>query len=879
MAEEINRVLRDFLIESQEHLQQLEQNFVILEHAPDNEELLRSIFRTFHTIKGGAGFLNLSCLEQVAHQAENVLAKLRDHTLTLDEHLTTTLLHAVDKIEAILIQLDKTGQEGEQDIQDIVASLSDILAGNLPRKSAAFPTPAVSEESENQQTLEAESEKEIQVNEQGHEEEAITENDTISEIEDTRVHVDIGLLDHLMNLTGELVLARNRVVRLASIGTPDRQIFQLVAQQLNAVVGGIQENMIKTRMQPIKNVFGILPRLVRDISCTHGKKVELHIEGRDTELDRTILAGLKDPLMHLARNALDHGIELPELRRQQGKPATGKLTINAYHEGGQVHLDISDDGAGIDLDRIKTKAIRKGLMTSQQAEEASERQLLNLIFRHGFSTAQTVTNISGRGVGMEVVKRNLDKIGGVIDIETEHHHGTTFKIRIPITLAIIPVLIVTAGNQRFAIPQIHLEELVRLRNGDGKHSSIEEIYGAELYRLRGALLPLLRLSEVLQLPQQKRMEQQNSHIVVVSAGMFTYGIIVDGVGNTEEIVVKPLSIHIKQIPCYDGATILQDGKIALMLNINGLSASAQRGLKDTTKKKQPEGKQNEAPVAASHEEHRQTIVLVKIGHGEYCGVPLAFVQRLEDFPSSQIARSGGREVLPYRGDVLPLIRLESCLNLEPVPDPEMVSLIIFSVEQPIGLVVHELVNTMEISTQINTKTFQQKGVLGSTIVNGQPVLILDIHGLIELTYPSWYQDLLDSKLTQSEREQTRILLVEDSTFFLNIEISYLESVGYQVISAEHGLKAVEKLEEEPVDVVITDIDMPYCNGYELTKIIRARTEWKHLPIMALTALSEEENRRKGIEAGIDEYKIKLDREEVLRSLEHLILRTRKKTKI
>jgi two-component system chemotaxis sensor kinase CheA len=402
------------------------------------------------------------------------------------------------------------------------------------------------------------------------------------------------------------------------------------------------------------------------------------------------------------------------------------------------------------------------------------------------------------------------------------------------------------------------------------------VSGAEVYRLRGELLPLLRLTNVLQLPAPVAATRTNTTIVVVSAGSTRCGIIVDVVGNTEEIVVKPVSTHIKQLPCYDGATILGDGNVALILNVSGLLTAAQFDLKDLQQAEQKKQTHAEQAMEGSPAEQRQTIVLFRVSQDEYYGVPLAFVVRLEEFPASKIEHSGGREVLQYRGDILPLIRIEPCLHLPTVPaDTAMLSLIVFSVEKQIGLVVTEVINTVEINISLDTETFQQKGILGSTIVNGHSVLIVDIHGIIELAYPTWYKKFFMSKLSEEERHQIRVLLVEDSAFLLNIEKSYLESAGYQVVTATHGKDAVEILEKQPVNVVVTDIAMPYCDGYELTKIIKAREEWQHIPVMAVTALSGDEDRKKGIAAGIDEYKIKLDRDDVLRALELLILRSRK----
>ena len=885
MANELDQVLRDFLVESQENLERLNQEFVDLENDPENNELLASIFRTIHTIKGSAGFLRLTNLEQVSHYAEDVLAKLRSHTLSLNAELTTSLLRSVDCIKSILLHLQKTGEEGEHNMQEVIDDLKKIIedhpspaftetkvVAKIPPKKREEKEPVVQASpplSDGTLTKPEETEKKDQKI-------AETMEHALATVEDTRIHVDISLLDQLMNLTGELVLARNRVVQIASLPEIEPQNFRNVSQRLNVVVSELQETMMKTRMQPVRKVFGVLPRLVRDLSNINGKQVELRLEGQETELDRTLLEAIKDPLTHLVRNAIDHGIETPNIRRQKGKPSSGTITIYAYHEAGQVHIDISDDGAGIDVQKVKAKAIKEGLIPARRAEELSDRELINLIFRPGFSTSSKVTSISGRGVGMDVVKKNLDRIGGIIDIHTEFDKGTTVKIRIPITLAIIPVLIVTSAHQRFAIPQVNLEELVMLQGEDGRRAGIEWVYGAEVYRLRGELLPLLRLNQVLRLDIPETDVQKDTNIVVVSAGTARFGIIVDDVGDTEEIVVKPLSSHIKQLPCYDGATIMGDGKVALIINVNGLFTAAQFNLDDIKRAEEVEQEEAEQALVGLQGEHRQTIVLFRVGKQEYYGVPLAFVVRLEEFPTSQIEHSGGREVLQYRGDVLPLIRLEPYFSIEPTPDPDMLSLIVFSVEKQIGLVVKEIINTIEISTHIDTETFQQKGVLGSTIVEGHSVLILDIHGLIEMAYPSWYKKFFVSKLHEEERQNIRVLLAEDSPFFLNIEKSYLESAGYQVVTAEHGNEALEKLEQQPIDVVVTDIDMPYCNGYELTKRIKASDEWKHIPVMAVTALSGDEDRQKGIQAGIDEYRIKLDRDDVLRALEMLIIRSRRK---
>ena len=897
MNDGLDRVLRDFVMESQENLERLDHEFVALEQDPLNADLLADIFRIIHTIKGSAGFLNLITLEQVSHYAEDVLSRLREGSLRLNSDITTVLLSAVDTIKTVLLTIEKTGQEGSHEIDQVLKALkfvtektkrpaqpdkaetpvSQEMSGADEEELADETPPAPPEEPEEPEPVAPPTADKLRhppifTNGLASKTEAEIIERTLSAVEESRIHVDVALLDQLMNLTAELVLARNQVVQLAS--KSEEKSLKTVSQRMNVVVSELQETVMKTRMQPIKKVFGMFPRLVRDLSMMQGKNVQLVMEGQTTELDKTLIEAIKDPLTHLVRNSLDHGVEMPEVRERCGKPPTAKIMIRAYHEAGMVHIEVSDDGAGIDVKRVKAKAISSGLLTPQQAEEMSDRQLVMLIFRAGFSTADTVTTISGRGVGMDVVKRNLDRIGGTIDVQTEMRKGTIMKLRVPITLAIIPVLIVSAGTQRFAIPQVNLEELIMLQASDENAQNIERVYGAEVYRLRGELLPLVRLRDILKLPAATSDDMVN--IVVLSAGERQFGLVVDDVGDTEEIVVKPLSSHIKQLPFYDGATIMGDGGISLILNASGVFSAAQISPDDLKKAEEPSETQAQAVDEYSSQDHRQTIVLFRAGKSEYYGVPLAFVVRLEEFSAAQIEFSGGREVMQYRHEILPLMRLEHYFNIPEAPPQELLSLIVFAVERQIGLVVSEITNTVEISTEIDTETFKQKGILGSTIVEGHSVLILDIHGLIELAYPSWYKKFFISKFSEDERHNTRVLLVEDSMFFQNIEKSYLEAAGYHVITANNGKDAQAKLSGHHVDVVVTDLDMPHCNGFELTKIIKTTPEWRHLPVMALTSLNGEEDRKRGFEVGIDEYQIKLDREEVLKSLEAVVLKARSK---
>ena len=885
MSEALDHILQEFLVELQENLERLDRGFVGLEQNPGDKELLADIFRTVHGIKGSAGFLNLSRLERIAHAAEDVLGKLREGTLSSNELIINILLEAVDSIRAILRYLEQSGDEGEYELHDLILSLQQISQGQVPQPESQGD-PVTEEEHTMAPTEELRTPDLLQKTKSGntksppiHASTTESPEANLAGIEDSRIHVDVTMLDHLMNLTGELVLSRNQVLRMATDSGENH--WMNAAQRLNGIVSELQESMMKTRMQELRKVFGLFPRLVRDVSKQRGKDVQLDMEGHQTELDRSLIEALRTPLMHLVRNAIDHGLETPDIRRQEGKNPKGSILIRAYHDSGQVNIDISDDGAGIDLDLVRQKALQKGIFRKENIEQVSDEKLLDVIFQPGFSTAETVTELSGRGVGMDAVKRHLNRIGGTIEIDTERGQGTTFKIHVPMTLAIVPGLLVASGNRHFVIPQRNLEELVRLDTHEKQ--GVKSIGSTEVYRLRGELLPLVRLHKLLQLPETERetvshddSKQWNPHIIILRTGDKRFGLVVDMVSDTEEIVVKPLGRHIKQEPCYDGATILGNGNVALILNVRALFAAGQFSQEEIQQAQY--GHTTETPQTETEQEHRSThqaVVLFQAGEEEFYGVPLAFVERIETFAASQIEHSGGQEVMQYRGDVLPLMRLEPLLNLTSPPDAAMLSLLVFSVEKDIGLVVQQVINTVEIDTQIDTKSFQRKGVLGSTIIEGHSVLLLDVHGLIELAYPHWYQQFFVSRLKEEERRTTRVLLVEDSKFFMNIEKSYLESAGYQVFTAENGQIAQERLAELSVDVVVTDLDMPYCDGFELTEAIRQHQDWKDMPVMAVTSLSDERDRQKGMSAGIDEYRLKLDRDDVLGTLEKLILRKRK----
>ena len=889
-------ILKDFLAESKENLELLDQQFVELEQEPENEELIKSIFRTIHTIKGTSGFFGFTTLEGIAHFAEDILSKLRDGLAAVDEEITTILLQSVDYIKAILAELENSGQEPvDTEYLDFIVDLRNFAekitkkgsasaaeTGQSARNTEETPTEKT-KETDTSDVCEAEEEKTEAACDKTAETAGEAAPDTsegrtapVSEkspkkaapprkkkrssqppsahLTETHVRIDVHLLDQLMTLAGELVLSRNRMTQLASkLNDPD---FVTANQRMSLVVTELQEQIMKTRMQPIGNVFNKFPRIVRDLAKTAAKKVQLKIVGAETELDRSIIESIKDPLTHMVRNSIDHGIEASDMRVQKEKPAVGNLTMKAYHEGGQVIIEISDDGSGIDPDKLRAKAVEKGIISEEQARTMSDREALMLIFQPGFSTAEKVTNISGRGVGMDVVKTNIEKLGGTVELESRAGTGTTVKIKIPLTLAIIPALVVTSAGQRYAIPQVNLVELVHLSPRTLK-DDVQIIGNSEFYRLRGEILPLIRLRSALNIKEEEDGNAEGINIVVLNAGGRLFGLVVDAISDSEEIVVKPLGSHLKNIPVFAGTTLMGDGRVALILDIVGITSSLSSTGDDSMK-------QAAAVAGPGREEEHQFLLLCSVDPKEFFALPLALVNRLDKIRASDLEYVGGKEVIQYRGHSMPVVRLDNYLPVSPLPEQDEYHLIVFHMnKKDIALVVSQIEDSLDLAIDVEDEMFKQEGVLGSAIIKDRTTLFLDVYQIINMHDPEFFT----TEELDAERP-ARILLAEDSAFYRNMLTSYLTAAGYEVIEAEDGRKAWNLLESEQVDLVITDIEMPHMDGLELTR--RIREQDNDIPIIAVTSLSGEENRQKGKDAGVNDYQTKLDRDQVLGAVSSLI---------
>nr|MBF0222298.1 chemotaxis protein CheW [Desulfobulbaceae bacterium] len=1066
-----DETLQMYVQESKEHLEDIETDLLEVERQGENvdEDLINKVFRAAHSIKGGAGFLNLTNTKELAHKIENVLDMIRNRQMVPTSSIINTILVAFDRLGELLnnvlesnemeitehvvaltglttsslpeeekesvdtlIEIShkkvpvtfsltefdlKFGRQGGKiiyifdfdlikDVErqgktpldllklledggvilDLVVSIAVVgdlnddeistrlpmyvlfstiieedLVGSVfgledqcihivpdgPDVSKPIEEPVDSTEDARPQEADAvrviEQEKPVEevpapapaqpaiptkkssakatVAKKNSEKPAIAQPDTL--------RVGVAVLDQLMNRAGELVLARNQLIQ--AISTGDKQIVAAAGQRIDLVTSELQETIMQTRMQPVGNIFNKFPRIVRDMAKDLGKEMELELEGQGVELDKTIIECLGDPLTHLVRNSADHGIEKPDIRKKKGKNPTGKILLRAFHESGQVIIEIHDDGRGIDPEAIAEKAIAKGLISAEDVETMTAKEKINLIMLPGLSTADQVSDVSGRGVGMDVVKTNLDQLGGQVEILSEVGKGSIVRIKLPLTLAIIACLLVSSSDERYAIPQVNVGELIHVPAAEVREK-IEKVGDAEVLILRGELIPLLQLSNVLQLQKtfynprtgayevDKRQrladerifesseqavnskvnaaaaevaavaevaevatndERRASYtsdvkIMVVQAGIHKYGLVVDKLHDTVEIVVKPLGRHLSKFEIYAGATIMGDGHVALILDISGLARAAQlRTMAETDRAKQLAAAEIQAKAGAT----RQTLLMFYNGPDEYCAVPLHLVLRVEQIKSSDIEIKGGKKVMQYRGGSLSIYALEEVASVEALEDREDLIVIIFIVAgHQVGLLAVPPIDVVELDLQIDEETLRQPGISGSAIIHDQTTLMIDIFGFMAALNPQWFLEQAEELRETTKRGKelgasaNTVLLVEDSRFFLEQVKHFIEEEGYTVLEAMDGFEALQVLEDnlDQICLVVTDIEMPNMDGFELTSRIKNEERFKHLPIIALTSLAGEEDVAKGREVGVDDYQVKLDKENLSKSIRKML---------
>jgi two-component system chemotaxis sensor kinase CheA len=905
MAIEDPELLAEFIAESRDHLSHVEGQLLQIEAngAEVDVDLVNNVFRGIHSIKGAAGFLGLVTVNKLAHSLENVLGLMRTRELSPNSAMVDVMLRAADALTHLVNNAEASN---DADVEVHVTKLDQIFAsadGGLVAVSTTsvelelhaqhgmdvaasvdFVSQAMFAESGLDDELpEAPEACELEAERAPVEREAATvpavpaatpsvdeaktpaaassTNQTSTAVAESSIRVQVGVLDSLMNLAGELVLGRNQLIQ--ALNTEAHVGIEAVASRLDQVTTELQEAIMRTRMQPIGSVFSKFPRVVRDLSAKLGKQCDVVMDGKEVDVDKTILEAIGDPLTHLVRNSIDHGVERPDVRVAAGKPAIGTIHLKAYHEAGKVRIDIADDGGGIYPEKLKKKAVEKGVITAEQAGRLTDREAVRLIFHPGFSTAEKITDVSGRGVGMDVVRTNIEKLGGTVDVDSNPGQGTTIQITLPLTLAIIPSLIIQSGEERFAIPQVNISELVRLRREE-MAKRLDLVKSAEVLRLRGSLLPLVRLREVLGfgLPNAAATEvdpQATTNIIVVESGQQRFGIVVDALHDSEEIVVKPLGRHIKNAPCLSGATILGDGHVALILDVAGIAVHEQIGSAHETAADKSE-------ETVHGDDDSQSVLLFTNHPLDHFAVSMDVVARIERIRTDQIDSVGGQELVQYRDSSVPLLRLENVISARPAETQNWVYVIVFAIGgKEVGLIAPRLEDIRRVPTNVDTITFQEPGVQGSLIISQQTTRLVDLFRIAELAHAEWFAD--QPKPSFETGKKPLVLLAEDSTFFRKQVKSMVEERGYEVVDCEDGLIAWERLLEGDleIDVVITDIEMPNLNGFELCQRIK-QSKWSHLPVIALTSLAGASDMQRGIEVGIDDYQIKMDREKLLAAL-------------
>ncbi len=935
MNEENLEFIQEFIDEARGHIEDIEEGLMELSGSGSNSEIINNIFRALHSIKGTAGFFELNNISKLAHVMEDLFGEIRsdirpctdeiiDASLAANDILKNMTEDAInsdsynvesqmsiikeilksspkaepaDDLDDIETEADSPPDTAADDISSLTIGVSDEKpdtgAAAIEEKQDDHDIKNDDENDESDDENEAPDTKKPAVADNKTEKDtgpaagkppAQTDQSGKTFVAEDSIRVHVSVLNSLLDMAGEMVLGRNQLLRTLEDYKKDIPGLPALLQNIDRLTSDIQKKIMQTRMQPIGNVFNKFPRIIRDLSKKLNKEIVLKLEGIDVELDKSVIEALADPLTHLVRNSADHGLETTAERTAAGKHGQGMILLNAYHEGGYVNIDIADDGAGINTDRVKENAISKGLVSEKDADDLSEQEIFNMIFKPGFSTTSEVSSLSGRGVGMDVVKTNIEKIGGSIEIISERGQGTTVRLVIPLTLAIIQSLILEVEGQRFALPRVNVQEIVRIKKDDTLRQ-IEYIHNAEVLRLRGRLLPIVHLADVLGIQRtfidpetgerkkEKRrtfvdlrtvdddIEDDNDderryrynfdvlRILVLKVGSKRFGIAVDTIFGSEETLVKPLPIYLNSCISYSGVTIMGDGKAAMILDADGI-------IKNSSLKYKDEELDKLTSAEDELEEEYQNLLLFKCSGEEVFALDIAMIARVYKIEANEVERIGGKEYIQYNGESLRVIRPEDFITVgKGDGDSEELHVIIPKlVSYPMGILIEQIFTSINIAVRLNTEDIKLDCITGSAIINNRITLLLNIYELFEKAAPEHYQVSI-----VKNAKKINVLLAEDSSFFLKTVTEYLETAGFRVITAKNGQEALELLTIHDIHAVVSDINMPIMDGIELVKAIRRNTSFCDLPVIALTSMTGDEQKQAGLNAGFDYYKFKLDR--------------------
>lgn len=850
-------LLTHFFRETREFVPSIETCLLALEINPGNMQQLNELFRHVHTLKGQANLFGLEKIVELTQLMEDILALAKNAQLILEGKYIDTLLEAYDG----LMQLLEPPQTcAKTDIGSVCRRLLQLKAVKqaepevLAVPSTAAKTP---QQSSIQPVLPP---VEISSKPGGGAEEMSKTAPSNEGEESIRVHVK--RLNKLIDLAGELVLIRNQVFRLCEPLIQQTPGLKAVLHNFNRITSEMQEEIMSTRMQPVGVIFNKFPRLIRQLEKDLGKQLELVTEGADVELDKTIIESLSDPVTHIIRNMADHGIETPQERIKKGKPASGTILQKAFHESGQVVIQFSDDGKGIDPDFIGRHALEKGIISTEMLEKMSAKEKINLIFTPGFSTAQSLSAVSGRGIGMDVVKTNIEQIGGSIDINSQLGKWTSITMTLPLTMAIISALIVSAQNCRFAFPQSNLEEMVLLEAEDYA-KKVGIVHGQQMLSLRGDFLPLISLAKSLKMTGTDVIAQPiNSdkpwYILIIKAENNRVAVIVDRILGSEEIVVKPMPEYFKQIKNFSGTSILGDGAIAMIIDVQGYIQKNQLTYTELQK-------DYSTIVQRKVEQEPQSLLIFDNNTEEHFALALAWIRRIDSLDVRRIQIIAGHEYIEYRGEQMRLLRLEQCLPVEKPNNYQPVANIIIPkrTKVPVALLINRVIDTKNTVIKLENTSIKTPGILGSMLLDDKITLMLDLHCILETGEPDSVEKI---EINPEKAKSKRILLVEDTPFFMRVIKECIVSAGYQVTTATNGREGLEALQSQEFDLVLSDIEMPLMDGREMVKNIRANSHWDKLPVIALTTLNDEQTIADGKKAGFNEWLVKLDKELVLKTV-------------
>lgn len=825
-AEFPEALVNEFVSEGEEIVERVSKNLQALEAGNPPRESVDALYRDVHSLKGSAYLFNFGLLGDLAHAMETSLEGVRKGTHIPTTELLNLLFTCVENIEVLIERI-----KSKKSFEDLAAAVrTRIKTLNSVGQSAPSEASPVA-------TVASSAAPPAQAN-------------TAGEI--SSIRVPVPLLDNLMTLMGEMVLVRNQVLQFSN-RSDDLELLSM-SKRLNVVTSEIQTEMMKTRMQPIGNVLSKFTRVVRDLSQGLKKQIHLNLSGSETELDKSLLEAIKDPLTHIVRNSCDHGIEAPEIRRQNGKPEAGTIHIKAYHEGGQVVIEVSDDGKGLNKEVLVRKAIEKGIVTEIQAAKFSEKEIFNLIFAPGFSTAAQVTNVSGRGVGMDVVRTNIERIGGAVDLSSVAGAGTSIKIKIPLTLAIVPALIVKCGEGIFAIPQVKLEELVRVDQSSADNK-IEILHGAPVYRLRGDILPLVDLNKVLGI-QNPTGDQEKTifNIAVLNAETCSFGVIIDEVRDTADIVVKPLNRLLKSLQVYSGATILGDGSVALIFDVLGISKVAQinsENVGNADAEQRQNGRSNQTEI--------QDFLLVRLNSPTKHALALSYVNRLEEFQAKDVEYSGHQRMIRYRDMILPLVSANEQLGYTaPAEKKESIPVIVIQrAGMLFGLEVDEIIDTLSTEANTNSSLNKHPGIFGNLNTKDELIVVVNPFELISQAYPAIQEPPPTNLVVKNGGK--KILLAEDTVFFRKAIKNVLEQGGFEVVTAVDGQEALDILSRpgHSFDLLVSDIEMPKVNGFQLASAVRQNPGLTKMPMLAISSRADQSFIAEGTRVGFDIYLEKL----------------------